>query len=206
MTPAIETSTALTSDPRVNGHSSIANGQGAELPDSESLYEIVDGKRVEKIMSVYAVKLTGMVHYFLQLYAFESKAGVSFVEMLFALPGLNRKRRPDVAFVTAGSWALDRPVPRIDGWAIAPDLAVEIVSPTNNDSEILTKVVEYFEAGVKQVWVIWPRHRKIHVYLGEDEIRSLKPGNELLGGDVLPGFRLSVSELFQAAGAEEPAS
>jgi Uma2 family endonuclease len=66
-------------------------------------------------------------------------------------------------------------------------------------------VREYFEAGAKQAWVVWPRERKIYVYSSADEIRSLKVGDELVGGDLLPGFHLSISELFQAAGAEEPA-
>ena len=65
------------------------------------------------------------------------------------------------------------------------------------------KLEEYFQVGVRQVWVVYPVHAKIYVYSSTTSVRILAPGDELDGGDVLPGFRLSVTDLFNKAG--EPA-
>ncbi len=101
-------------------------------------------------------------------------------------------RAPDVAFVADGRLASD-PV----GFApLAPDLAVEIVSPSNTVSEIQGKVVDYLDAGTRLVWVVDPRYRSITAYLSREEIRLLTEEEEIDGGAVLPGFRIKISELI----------
>lgn len=179
---------------------------GLHIDDSDSLYEIIDGQRVEKVMSLFANRWAAIVYFYLQRYALESKNGTPCLETLFKLPGVNRERRPDVSYITSQSWPIDRPIPRGDAWQFAPDLAIEIVSPRNYSEDVIGKVNEYFQAGSKQVWVIWPRERKFYIYLSPDAIRCLKPTDHLEGGDLLPGFRLSMAELFEAVGTEEPAS
>lgn len=101
-------------------------------------------------------------------------------------------RVPDVAFVAKDRLPAD---PR--GFArLAPDLAVEIVSPSNTVSEIQDKVIDYLDAGTRLVWVVEPRGRTVTVYRSRDEIRILTVGQEIEGGEVLPGFRIEVSEFF----------
>ena len=92
---------------------------------------------------------------------------------------------------------------RARSWAVIPDLAIEIISLTNSADEVADKLEEYFKAGVRQVWVVYPRHSKVYDYSSTTAVRVLAPGDELDGGDVLPGFRLSVTDLFDKAG--EPA-
>ncbi len=82
-------------------------------------------------------------------------------------------------------------------WAFAPDLAVEIVSPSNSESEIREKALEYLEAGARLVWVVHPRTREVAVYRSRREVRVLGATEELDGGDVLPGFRLALAALFR---------
>jgi Uma2 family endonuclease len=124
--------------------------------------------------------------------------------MIFDLrPRVNRERRPDVAFVCYERWARDRRLPRTRSWAVIPDLAVEVVSPTNTVDEVADKLEEYFTVGVRQVWVVYPVHAKIYVYTSTSSVRILTPADELHGGDILPGFRLSVRDLFDEVG--EPA-
>ncbi len=94
-------------------------------------------------------------------------------------------------------------MPRVRSWAVIPDLAIEIVSLTNGADEVAEKLEEYFKAGMRQVWVVYPGQSKVYVYTSTTAVRVLAPGDELDGGDVLPGFRLSVRELFEQAG--EPA-
>lgn len=81
--------------------------------------------------------------------------------------------------------------------AIAPDLVVEVVAPSNRLSEIFDKVHEYLNAGVLMVWVVYPRKRTVVIYRPEDE-----PPTVLTEADViedlpeLPGFRCPVAEFF----------
>lgn len=101
-------------------------------------------------------------------------------------------RAPDVAFVAEGRLSSDP-----EGFApLAPDLAVECVSPSNTVSEIQAKVLDYLDAGVRLVWVVEPRSRSVTTYRSREEIRLLTEDDEIDGGTVLPGFRLKVSKLF----------
>lgn len=101
-------------------------------------------------------------------------------------------RGPDIAFYSS-----DRtpdPLPR--GFLeVAPDLAVEILSPSNRAGEIQEKVGEYLDAGARMVWVLDPASGTATVYRSRDEIRMLTADDELDGEDVLPGFRASLADI-----------
>jgi Uma2 family endonuclease len=101
-------------------------------------------------------------------------------------------RAPDVAFVRADR--LDFDTRRFAPFA--PDLAVEILSPSNTVSEVHDKVLDYLDAGTDLVWVVDPDSRTVMVYRSRSEIRLLRAGEEIDGADVLPGFRCRVAELF----------
>ena len=79
----------------------------------------------------------------------------------------------------------------------APDLVVEVVSPTDRWSEVEEKVAEYLSIGVRLVWVINLKTRSIHVYRPSSEVRRILEGDTLDGEDVLPGFAVAVRELFE---------
>ena len=105
-------------------------------------------------------------------------------------------RIPDVSFIARGRLpAGGVPEGFIPG---APDLAVEIVSPGDRAEEVYGKVREYLGAGTRLVWVVWPRHRAVTAYTPDGQARELAEDGELDGGDVLPGFRVRVAELFAA--------
>jgi Uma2 family endonuclease len=106
-------------------------------------------------------------------------------------------RAPDIAFVAEGRFETGLPFGYVP---FAPDLAVEIVSPSNTASELQAKVLEYLEAGTRLVWVIDPRRETVMVYRSRDDIRILGRDDELDAADVLPGFKLALSELFGAMG------
>ena len=80
-------------------------------------------------------------------------------------------------------------------WDGAPTLAVEVVSPEKRAADLYAKAHEYVAAGTRAVWVLWPRHRSVTVYAA-GATRELGPNDELNGGDVLPGFRIRVGDLF----------
>jgi Uma2 family endonuclease len=104
-------------------------------------------------------------------------------------------RIPDVAFVGWGRFP-ERRIPLEPIPELVPDLAVEVLSEKNTDREMARKLKDYFLAGVKLVWYIDPRKRLARVHTAPDEMTVLREGEALEGGDVLPGFRLPLAELF----------
>jgi Uma2 family endonuclease len=78
----------------------------------------------------------------------------------------------------------------------APDLVVEILSPSDRTSQSLEKVMAYLSAGVESVWVVDPQRQHVMIWQSERAILDLEPGDTLDGGDVLPGFALPISDLF----------
>lgn len=83
------------------------------------------------------------------------------------------------------------------GWiARAPDIAVEVVSPSNRAAELQRKVERYFEAGAVEVWVVYPATRSIVLHRAPGESSTLG-GDEIVTSDLLPGFALRVSEIFR---------
>ncbi len=104
-------------------------------------------------------------------------------------------RAPDIAFVSTGRLPHDAYAPVY--WRFAPDLAVEILSPSNRAAEMQRKVLEYIDAGSRMVWVIDPEAQTAIAYGSRTDIQLLGPDEALHGGDVLPGFLLPLARLFE---------
>ncbi len=100
---------------------------------------------------------------------------------------------PDVALIRRSRIEADPPVTSVHG---APDLAVEIVSPSNSAADLQMKVVDYFDAGTSLVWVVYRDTRTVAVYRSSAEARYLTGAAELDGGDVIPALRVPVATLF----------
>ena len=95
------------------------------------------------------------------------------------------------------SWPFKRRAPTRSVWDMVPDLAIEVVSPSNSAVHVQEKIHEYFAAGVSRVWVIYPEQKEIYVYASPTQIQVLQLGDELDGGDLIPGFRLPLAALFE---------
>jgi len=166
----------------------------------DTLFEVVNGVRVEKTMSVYeqiiATRLIGLMEPFCRLNAL----GQAVVETDFRMPGSANTRKPDAAFVSRARWS--GPIPRIRAWAVAPDLAVEVVSPTDVMFDVLDKLHEYFRCGVSQVWLVFSNVEQVYVYTSPTAVRILNRTDTLTAEGVLPGFAVSVADLFPPAEAE----
>ena len=102
-------------------------------------------------------------------------------------------RGPDVAF-----WSRERmPEPPRKGYAeIAPDLVVEVMSPSDVFLQSLRKVQEYLGASVREVWLAIPEDRSVLVCRSGQQQVILSNGDTLTGGEVLPGFSCAVADLF----------
>ena len=106
------------------------------------------------------------------------------------------KRSPDVSFVSKERLkGLKRP-PR-GFFQGSPDLAVEILSPSNTVEEIHEKIVEYFENDTRLAWVIHPDEKYVLVYHAAEPDRFLRSQDMLEGESIVPGFSMSVAELFE---------
>ena len=171
------------------------------LPTDEAHFEIIDGRRVEMPpMSAYSAKIATRLVSRLNGYLAENPLGEAVMETLFRLPlagGRTRNRRPDVAFVSYQRWPADRPQdPDANAWDVVPDLAVEVISPNDLAEEQRDKVLEYFGARSRLTWVVYPKHRLVDVFEAPGRVRILNEADALDGGDVVPGFRLPLSNLF----------
>jgi Uma2 family endonuclease len=78
----------------------------------------------------------------------------------------------------------------------APDLAVEVVSPSNTSEEISTKVEDYLSSGSRLVWIVYPKRKVVVVYRMNNTINFLHETDELNGEDVLPNFCLPLNKIF----------
>ncbi len=167
------------------------------IPD-DMLYEVVDGKVVEKEMGASEVEIAGILGQYLGVFARTQRLGRALIECIFRIDkAKDLQRRPDVAFVSHASWPVRRRVPDVAVWDLVPDMAIEIVSPTNTADHVQEKIHDYFSAGVRRVWVVYPRQQEVYVYASPTEIQVLKSGQDLDGGDLIPGFRLPLAALFE---------
>lgn len=103
-------------------------------------------------------------------------------------------RAPDVAFVAA---ARASQIERHGYAPIAPDIAVEIVSPGDRPGEVLEKVAQWLGAGTLIVWVIDPDRRVAHVHRSDGTIAIVRHDSALDGEDVLPGFSCPIREILE---------
>ena len=103
-------------------------------------------------------------------------------------------RKPDVSFITKERITEKRP--SFTAFEGAPDLAVEVISPTDIWWEIMQKLDEYFSSGCRLVWLISPLDQRVLVYRQDQRSQILELGDLLDGEEVVPGFSMPVADLF----------
>lgn len=161
-------------------------------------YEVIDGQIVQTPrMGAEETWIANVLAQALAPFATTNHLGRVAIEILFSLGEGRNKRRPDLAFVSYARWAKDRRVNKGEAWEVVPDLAVEVISPSNTMSEIARKTREYFAAGVVNVWVVIPETREVQVWESTSLCRAVSLGEDLEGGTILPGFRMPVAALFE---------
>jgi len=178
----------------------LATGASATVNrEPEFLYEVVNGQVTElPPMGAFEVDIRSDLLSYLRQFAKKHKLGRAVAELLFLLDrAKNLQRRPDIAVVTYKRWAREQKVPKTNAWDVVPELAVEVVSPSNTANEIMAKIREYFEAGVRCVWVVYPAEEQVYVYHSPVQLQVLTKKDQLDGEDILPGFRLLVASLFE---------
>ena len=156
-------------------------------------YEYVKGELVP--MAAAAIvhgEIGSNIHLILGMYVREKKLGrIYILETTFQLD--DRVVKPDVAFVSTERLSEDK----FKGFPFAPDLAIEIVSPSDKHYDVTEKALAYLKAGTRLVWVIEPIAKTVMVYRSETDITHLSYEDTLTGEDVVEGFSCAVAELFE---------
>jgi Uma2 family endonuclease len=164
-------------------------------------YELVEGALSErKFIGAHASYVAGRIIYLLNLLIERTGGGwvldSETTFRCFASP--DTLRRPDVSFIRLGRLKDER-LP--EGYmTIPPDLAVEVISPSNLAYEVQEKVLEYREAGVRLVWVVYPNTRRVQIYDPSGLVDELDESDTILGEDAVPGFACLVAEFFKQPG------
>jgi Uma2 family endonuclease len=163
---------------------------------SDRLYELVDGVLVEKVMGLLESALAVWLVYLVQTFLAEHDLGflAGADGTLRLMPGL--VRIPDVSFVSWQRVPVPGQIPTEPIPALAPNLAVEVLSEGNTPGEMTRKLKEYFLAGVQLVWFVDPARRTVEVFTAPDASTLFAEEQTLDGGAVLPGFTLPLARLF----------
>jgi Uma2 family endonuclease len=156
-------------------------------------YEYVRGRFEKKSMpnakhSGIATRISGEIFVFLKTH----NIGRVYNEAHFQIG--EDKRIPDVAFVEAAKIPATGEPQQF--WDFAPDLAIEIVSPTDFYQNVLIKIDDYFAAKVKQVWLINPEKETLTIYFSPKETKVLSKSDALTCEEILPKFSLKLSDIF----------
>lgn len=164
-------------------------------PRCGRICELVDGVLVEKTMGYYESMVASTIIYLLNAFVRAHDLGIVLGEAgtLKILP--HQVRVPDVSFISWDRFPNRRlppePIP-----ALAPDLAVEVLSEANTEREMERKLRDYFAAGVRLVWYVDPKTRSARVYTAPGSCTLVAEDGALSGGDVLPGLDLPMKGLF----------
>ena len=164
----------------------------------DRIVELVEGAIVDMSRPGWEHgEILSLIHARIAVHVYENRLGrVSVGDTGFVLErrddGKDTVRGLDLAFIAG-----DRPSEHLSsGWTtIAPDLAVEVISPGNKASDIEKKTQQLLKAGTRLIWIVYPDFRSITVHT-QAGATSLKENDMLTGGEVVPGFEIRVADIF----------
>lgn len=163
-------------------------------PD-ELRYELDEGELIEMTKPRYphnriVMRLTRLMLLFL---ADNPMGELLNSDNLYVL-GPTTKRAPDLSFLTNERVLQIEPGKDIEG---APDLAIEVLSPSDQAAAMRRKMKQYFAAGARAVWLVYPELREVEVWdSASGPVRVMGNGDALESPDLLPGFSCRVNDLF----------
>ncbi|HZS87635.1 MAG TPA: Uma2 family endonuclease [Chloroflexota bacterium] len=175
----------------------------AILPDDGWQYELVEGVLVRMPLSggeasMIAYRLGARLGVYVEDHNLGAVTGADGGYDFSSLGQPDTELAPDAAFVRTEN-VPDPASPEYEkAWPVAPDLVIEVASPHQWRPQMEAKVARYLAAGVRLVWLIWPRWRQVDVWHSGDAEPSLTllEGEILNGEDVVPGFTYPVDRLF----------
>lgn len=168
-----------------------------DLPKDGFRYEIVRGELRKKMPSgilhaLIAGRIAGLLSGFIR----QRRLG----EILTAEPGFKLSltpetlRVPDVSFMRMDKFLQIKNLDKF--YSGAPNLAVEVISPSETFQDVQEKIEDYLASGVEMIWIVRPKQTTITVYRPQHELTVLRIGDSLDGADVIPGFTCSVEDIL----------
>src|SRR5215475_2381417 len=156
-------------------------------------FELIHGEIVEKVPTEEHGLIAANICGFLWQYAKQSGSGRAVVEVRIRMSDDDyNSRQPDVAFFTDTT----RPIVKRGPVLQMPDLVIEVKSPDDTYTSMRERAQYYLVHGAQLVWLIYPAKRLVEVYRQNADSDILTTDDTLQGDDVLPGFVLSVHEIF----------
>lgn len=168
----------------------------SELEDTDGL-ELVDGVVEEVCKGAESGRLAHLLTRLVDDHAIQTKSGIVLpndIGLDLTVLGRQLLRKPDGQFIRRGRLPGNRPP---TGWlTVVPDIAWEVVSPGDRVEALEKKLADYRAAGIPLVWVIYPGTRTARIQHADGRVAFIDADGVLDGGDVLPGFRLRLGDLF----------
>lgn len=142
--------------------------------------------------------IAGTIHGYLALHVIPNDLGlvVAAETGIYIKTDPDTIRAPDVAFIRKERLPKDG-LPD-DFLTIAPDLAVEVVSPSDKFPDVVEKAEQFLDAGVKTVWIVEPRNKAVHIYRKGQPVLLIHAQDTLTDAEILPGFALPLNKVFSA--------
>jgi Uma2 family endonuclease len=170
-----------------------------DVPESDRQYEIVDGEKLWlPLRSIYACEMAHILCEDLSAYLAGRGVGRAYMHMPYQLPlTFPTVRKPMVSYLSFERFPRNHPIANgAEGLPAVPELVTEILGPEDYAETTLQKVEEYFDAGVRHVWIGYPIRKVMHAFDSFTSVRVLRPGDSLAAEETLPGFRVELSRLF----------
>ena len=168
-----------------------------QLPDEDGFrHELINGEVIRMpVPGLPHARLQARLIWLLSQFVSGHELGEVFGELGFKLT-LNPDTvlGPDVAFIT--KHRIDAAGNAEGFWSGPPDLAVEILSPSDRPGMVNARISSWFDYGVKQLWIVSPRKRTVTIYRSPSDSITFSDSDELQADDILPGFRLSLERIF----------
>ncbi|MBI5667383.1 MAG: Uma2 family endonuclease [Chloroflexi bacterium] len=165
--------------------------------NAEKRFELLNGEIIE-VPSASPIHnaIVAAIFYFLYGFVYRNQLGFVFGDSTtYVLPN-GDELIPDVSFISKErqGWPLPKE------FEFAPDLAVEVASPSNSERQLLEKAESFLESGTKIVWLVFADSRSVYVCRrnadGSLILRKVSGDGALAGEDVLPGFTLPLRDIF----------
>lgn len=159
-------------------------------------YELVRGEVIEKVPTggVHGV-VVGFTYLMLTLFSRSSGAVTGLESGFFLEHDPDVLRGPDVFYVRRERIPAGGVPTKF--WEIAPDMAVEVVSPSESAAEVQNKIMDYLAAGTEQVWVVFPEARTVTVHTADNLARTYRAVETFEGSGVLEGFSCPIKAFFE---------
>jgi Uma2 family endonuclease len=170
------------------------------LPNDGRRFEIVDGILKEKPpMGMFANILASFLATAINSFSLPKRLGMAIAETAYQLEPRNA-RRPDVSYYEFAKFpSVEVLYEDPPAFECSPNLAIEVISPSNTVAVIDKRIEHFFATGVKLAWIVHPQSKQVHVYESPTDCKILKVGDVLDGEKVLPEYSLSLAELFNVS-------